>query len=312
MTDTESTTSPWRLAHPRHWPAWVGLGLLRAIALLPLPLIALLGAALGMLIYALYTSRRRIVQINIARCFPELDARAQARVVRAHFRALGQAFLDIGVAWWASAWRLKRLVRWRGREHIERARAATRNVILLVPHSVGIEIGGIRLSIDLPMVDIFRHPDNAVVRVLMERARTRFGGQLIEHIRGLVPVIRALKSGVALYYLPDQDPGRRSSSFVPFFGIPTATFNVLGRIANAADAVVIPTFVRQRRFGRGYEVVMRAPLENFPTGDVVADTTRMNAEIETFVREWPEQYFWVHKRFKTRPEGEPDFYRKRR
>jgi lipid A biosynthesis lauroyl/palmitoleoyl acyltransferase len=312
MTEPGQARASERLAHPRHWPAWAGLALLRLISLLPLPLIAVLGAGLGMLIYALYGSRRRVVQINIARCFPDLGARAQARLVRQHFRALGQAFLDIGIAWWGSAARLKRLVRWRGREHYEAALAAQRNIILLVPHSVGIEIGGIRLSIDMPLADIFRHPDNKVVRAVMERARTRFQARLIEHIRGLVPVIRALKAGFPLYYLPDQDPGRRSSSFVPFFGIPTATFNVLGRIAATADAVVIPCFIRQRRFGLGYEIVMRVALENFPTGDAIADTTRMNAEIEKFVREWPAQYFWVHKRFKTRPEGEPDFYPKRR
>jgi len=300
--------SLWQL---RHWPAWFGFGLLRAIALLPLPLIALLGGALGMLIYALYTARRRIVQINIARCFPELDRRAQARLVRRHFRALGQALLDIGVAWWAAPSRLKRLVRWRGREHYERAAAAGRHVILLVPHFVGIEIGGVRMSIELPLVDIFRHPVNPVVRAVMERARTRFQARMIEHVRGLVPVIRQLNAGYPLYYLPDQDPGRRSSSFVPFFGIPTATFNVLGRLTQMTNALVLPCFIRQLSFGRGYEVVMRAPLENFPSGDVEADTTRMNAEIEAGIREWPEQYFWVHKRFKTRPEGEPNFYRRK-
>jgi KDO2-lipid IV(A) lauroyltransferase len=306
---TERRAAP--LWQPQYWPAWFGLGVLRAIALLPLPLIAVLGRALGMLIYALHGPRRRIVQTNIARCFPELDQRAQARVVRRHFRALGQALLDIGLAWWASPGRLKRLVRWRGGEHYERAVAAGRHVILLVPHFVGMEIGGVRLSIDLPLVDIFRHPDNAVVRVVMERARTRFKARLIEHVRGLVPVIRQVNAGYPLYYLPDQDPGRRSSSFVPFFGISTATFNVLGRLAEMTNALVIPCFIRQLSYGRGYEIVMHAPLENFPSGDVEADTARMNAEIEAGIREWPEQYFWVHKRFKTRPEGEPNFYKRK-
>ncbi len=296
------------LLHPRHWLAWFGLGLLRAISLLPLPVIAALGCSFGWLIYLLYAARRRVVRINITRCFPELSQRAQRRIVRRHFCSLGQAFLAMGVAWWASPRRLERLVRWNGREHYERAHAAKRNVIFLVPHFVGMEIAGTRMSIDLPMVDIFRHPDNAVVRVVMERARTRFQGQLIEHVRGLVPVIRALNAGYPLYYLPDQDPGRRSSSFVPFFGIQTATFNVLGRLAQITNALVIPCFIQQRRFGMGYEVVLKPPLENFPTGDAVADTTRMNAVIESGIRERPEQYFWVHKRFKTRPEGEPKFY----
>ncbi len=297
-----------RFLHPRYWPTWFGLALLRAIALLPLPVIALFGYGLGMLLYVLHVSRRRIVRINIGRCFPELHPRAQARLVRRHFRALGRAFLDIGVAWWGSARRLQRVVHWVGREHHERAFAAKRNVIFLVPHFVGIEIGGIRLSIDLPAVDIFRHPDNKLIGAVMQRARTRFQGRLIEHVRGLVPVIRQVNVGYPLYYLPDQDPGRRSASFVPFFGIPTATFNVLGRLAEMTNAVVIPCFVRQLPYGAGYEIVMRPPFDDFPSGDVIADTTRMNREIETAAREWPEQYFWVHKRFKTRPVGEPKFY----
>ncbi len=311
MAKTEAphdAESPGTLLAPRHWPSWIGLALMRALSWLPLPLTALLGAALGMLLYALHTSRRRVVHINIARCFPERSACEQGRLVRRHFRALGQAVLNMGIAWWASPRRLKRLVRWRGREHYEQALAARRRIIFLVPHTVGIELGGIRLSIDVPMVDIFRHPDAAVVRVVMERARTRFLGRLIEHVRGLVPVIRDIKAGHPLFYLPDQDPGRRSASFVPFFGIQTATFNVLGRLTQITDAVVIPCFTRQRKFGAGYEVIMRPALENFPSGDAVADTTRMNAEIESMVRQWPEQYFWVHKRFKTRPEGEPKFY----
>jgi len=289
---------------------WLGVGLMRALSLLPLPALAFLGAGLGMMVWALYGARRRIARINIERCFPQLSATEHARLVRTHFRGLGQALLDIGIAWWGSPRRLRRLVRWRGREHYEHARAAGRHVIFLVPHFVGLEIGGVRLSIDVPIVDIFRHPDNEVVRVVMEKARTRFQARLVEHIRGLVPVIRNVNAGCPLFYLPDQDPGRRSSSFVPFFGIPTATFNVLGRITQMTDAVVIPCTIRQRRFGAGYEIIMRAPLENFPSGDAIADTTRMNAEIETSIHECPAQYFWVHKRFKTRPVGEPSFYKK--
>ncbi len=299
---------PENFLHPRYWATWFGLGLMRALALLPLPLLAVLGGALGMLSYALYRSRRRIAYLNISRCFPELDAATHRRLTRKHFRALGQALFDIGIAWWGSPRRLQRLVRWHGHEHLERAQAAQRRIIFLVPHFIGMEICGVRMSLELPLVDIYRRADNKLITEVMLRARTRFRGQLIEHIRGLVPVIRALKAGLPLYYLPDQDPGQRSSSFVPFFGIQAATFNVLGRLASMTDAVVIPCYAHQLSWGRGYEVVMGPPLENFPTGDTLADTTRMNAEIEAGVRQWPEQYFWVHKRFKTRPAGEPKFY----
>ncbi len=162
---------------------------MRALSWLPLPVSTLLGAGLGMLLYGLHASRRRVVHINIARCFPELTKTEQGRLVRRHFRALGQAVLNMGIAWWASPRRLNRLVCWRGREHYDQARAAKRRIILLVPHVVGVELGGMRLTIDVPLVDIFRHPNSAVVRAVMERSRTRFGGRLVEHVRGLVPVI---------------------------------------------------------------------------------------------------------------------------
>jgi len=292
----------------RHWPTWIALGLMRVLGYLPMPLLAAIGRPLGLLVYCLHAERRHVVRVNIARCFPELTAAARNRLARAHFRAFGQALLDIGVAWWAGRARIVRLVHLRGYDHYERALRGGRNVILLAPHFVGLEIGGIRLSLDRPMVTIFRHPDNEVLRDVIERARTRFGLRLVEHNRALTALVRLIKSGTPLYYLPDQDAGRRNAVFSPFFGIPTATFAVLGRLAALTDAVVIPCYTRQRSWGRGYETVLAPPLAGFPSGDPLEDTRRMNAVIEEAVRATPEQYFWVHKRFKTRPEGEPRFY----
>jgi KDO2-lipid IV(A) lauroyltransferase len=294
---------------PRYWPTWLGVGVLRGLSLLPLPLLATLGAGVGMLFYALHAGRRRVVRTNITRCFPQLPAHEQARLVRAQYRRAGQAVFDLGVAWWGSLARLKRLTRFRGREHYERALADGRNIILLAPHFFGMDLGGIRLSAERPMVSVFRHPDNALIAFLMQRARSRFGGHLVEHNKPFKALVRLVRDGKPLYYLPDQDAGRRNAVFAPFFGIPAATFAVLPRLAKMTDAVVMACFTRQLPRGGGYEIIFRAPLENFPSGDVVADTTRMNREIEECVRVAPEQYFWLHKRFKTRPEGEPRFYR---
>src|SRR3990172_4206398 len=260
-----------KLLHPRYWPSWLGLALLRLLSLLPLRLISLLGAGLGMLLYALHAERRRIVRINIERCFPELGVR--------------------------------------GRSHYEQALAQRRNIILLAPHFLGLEWGGIRLSMERPMVTVFRHPMNEPLRFAMERARARFQLRLVEHVKPLTTLVRQVKAGAPLYYLPDQDAGRRNAVFAPFFGTPAATFAVLPRLADMTGAVVIPCVTRQLPWGRGYEIVFRPPLKNFPSGDAVADATRMNREIEECVREAPEQYFWLHKRFKTRPEGEKNFYR---
>jgi KDO2-lipid IV(A) lauroyltransferase len=284
------------------------------IARLPLRLIAVLGAVLGDLMYLLHAPRRRIARRNLKLCFPELSVREYRRLTRLHFRVLGQSTLDMGIAWWASPRRLRRLVRLVGTEHVERARAAGQPVILLVPHFIGIEIAGVRLSLDYPMVDLFHHPSNAVFRGLVERARGRFGLELFEFRRPPAKLIRRVRDGALFYYLPDQDagrPGKKPSLFVPFFGITAATFNTLGRYAAITKAVVIPCVALQRARGRGYEVVFHPPLTDFPSTDEFADTARMNVEIEQLIRQQPEQYFWVHKRFKTRPKGEPDFYKQK-
>jgi KDO2-lipid IV(A) lauroyltransferase len=201
-------------------------------------------------------------------------------------------------------------VRLRGHEHLDHALAEGKNVILLAPHFLGLDVGGMRVCMDVPVVGVFRHTDDPLVSWVMQRGRTRMGAILVEHDKPFTALVRAVKSGKPLYYLPDQDAGRRNPVFAPFFGIPAATFAVLGRLADMTEAIVIPMISVQRPWGVGYEVIFFPPLEGFPSGDVLADTTRMNAEIEKAARRWPSQYFWVHRRFKTRPKGEPKFYRK--
>lgn len=294
--------------HPRYWPTWFGVCALRLLSWLPLPLLTAIGGGVGLLLYALHGPRRRVVRVNLERCFPELPRARVRRLVRRHFRAFGQTVLDVAIAWWASPRRLRRLVRFRNRRYYDEAHRTGRSVILLAPHFLGLEIGGVRLSLETPLVSVFRHPDNRLLRTLMLRARTRFGLRLVEHNQPFTSLVRAVKSGTALYYLPDQDAGRRHAVFAPFFGVPAATFTALARIARMTDAVVIPCVTYQRSWGRGYEIVFHPPLMDFPTGDALADATRMNVEIERAVRVHPEQYFWLHKRFKTRPAGAPKFY----
>jgi Kdo2-lipid IVA lauroyltransferase/acyltransferase len=296
------------LARPGYWPTWIGLGLLRVLSWLPLPLVWAIGAGIGMALYVLHRPRRRVAQVNVERCFPSRSRREQRRIVRRHFRAFGQSLVDVPIAWWARARRLRRLVQLRGRCHLDQALAGGRSVILLAPHFLGLEIGGMRLSLEGPLLSVFRHPDNRLVRSIMHWARTRFGARLIAHNQPFMSLVRAVKSGTPLYYLPDQDAGRRHSIFAPFFGIPAATFTTLGRLARLTNALVIPCVTYQRPWGRGYEIVFGPPLADFPSGDPLADTTRMNAAIECAVQVHPEQYFWLHKRFKTRPPGEPKFY----
>jgi Kdo2-lipid IVA lauroyltransferase/acyltransferase len=297
---------------PRYWPDWLALVFLRSVALLPLPLIWAVGGVLGELLYVLMPRRRHIARTNIRACFPELTRQQQRRLVRAHFRVFTQAALATPIAWWGSEMRMKRLVRTPGKEHMERALAEKKPVILLVAHFVAIEISGMVLAPDHFMIDMYKRPKNRFFDWLIRTRRTRFvprhGGLLVERREGIKPVIRGLRKGGSFYYLSDQDQGREGAVFVPFFGVPAATLTALTRLTQLTDAVVIPCFARQRPWGRGYELIFQPPLENFPGNDVVADTARMNKVIEDAVRTMPEQYFWSHRRFKTRPEVEPAFY----
>lgn len=293
---------------PRYWPDWLALVFLRTVALLPLKLIWVVGGAIGELLHLAMVGRRHITATNIRACFPELSATAQRRLVRAHFRAFTQAALATPIAWWGSARRLRRIVRMPGREHLDRALAAKRPVILLVGHFVAIELAGVALAPDYFIIDMYKRPRNRFFDYLIRARRRRFGGLLVERREGIKPVIRALRKGGTFFYLSDQDQGMEGAVFAPFFGVPAATLTALSRLAQMTGAVVIPAVARQRPRGRGYELEFQPPLADFPTGDAQADTVRMNAVIEAAVRTMPEQYFWSHRRFKTRPPGEPPFY----
>ena len=286
--------------------ARLGLGGLWLLSHAPLPWLAVIGRSLGLLLYGLHRNRRRVAVTNIALCFPELPKAAQRRLVRAHFAALGQGLFDVTLAWWASAARLRRLVSFRGREHYDQA-LAKGPVILLVPHFVALEIG-VLLSTERPMANVYRELPNPVFEQAFRAATGRFGATMITQDEGVRPVLRALKEGRTLYYLPDQDFGERSSVFAPFFGIPTITLHAVGRLARATHAQVVPCYVWQKPRGQGYEIAFGPALSGFPTGDVQADACATNRAIEEGVHEHPEQYFWVHKRFKTRPPGAPSVY----
>jgi KDO2-lipid IV(A) lauroyltransferase len=303
-----SPTSLVRFAHPRHWPTWCAVVAQRVLITLPLPVLWLLGRGLGRLMLALGGGRKRVAERNIEACFPELSPEERAQLVSEHFGALGVALLTMPLAWWASARRLDRLVRVIGREHYDRARAQGRSVIFLSPHFVTLELTGAVVSRITPMMIMYQRMKNPLLDAVVARGRQRFGSKTVERSSNLKGVIRRLRQGEPLGYLPDQNPGPRRGIFVPFFGIPTATHPALGRIAAMSDAVVIFCIGRQLPRGRGFEVELMPPLEGFPSGDAEADTAHMNRAIEKYVRERPAEYFWVHKRFKVRPAGEPEFY----
>lgn len=264
------------------------------------------GERLGSVLSVLERGRRHVVETNLRCCFPELDATARHDLMKRHFRAFGRAALLETICWWGDRADIEGLVRIEGMENLAPHRG--KPLILFTPHFVGVSVGGIRLTCELaPMVDIYSPIKNPLLNALVHRARQRFGAsELYSRAEGIRPVLKAIKRGLPFYYLPDMDYGRKDAIFVPFFGVSAATITGLSRIARASGAMVVPCITRQE--AGGYVMRFYPAWDNFPTDDVEADTRRMNAFLEDRIREMPEQYFWVHKRFKTRPVGEASLY----
>jgi len=285
----------------------LGLGLLWVLHWLPLALLGTIGRALGLVGYMLALGRRRIALVNLRLCFPGWNEADRRRVARRHFQALSRSVLEHGILWFASRERIQGLVRVEGLEHWEAVRG--RPVIWLAPHFIGLDMGGARIITEWAGCSMYRQQTDPVVDRVLLRGRTRFvAPRLFSRRDGIRPLIRAMREGLPFYYLPDQDFGPRDAVFVPFFGVPTATITGVSRIARLAGAVVVPAVTRQLPGAAGYVLTFYPAWRNFPTDDEVGDTRRVNEFIEQRVLEMPEQYLWVHRRFKTRPPGEPGFY----
>lgn len=285
----------------------IGIFTLWLLHFLPLAVLAPLGQGLGMLAYALIAKRRRIARTNLRLCFPELSAPERERLLRRHFRAFGRALLESSIAWWSSAERLRRVVRLEGTEHVDAIKGQA--AIAFVPHFVGIELEGMRMSLDYKGAAVYVRQKDPYVDAFLKRKRERFpGSRMILRQEGVKAIVGAFRNGRALQLSPDMDLGARDSIFVPFFGVPAATVPALSRIARMAGARIVPLVVRQLPWGRGYIARFYPAWENFPTHDAMADTRRMNAFLEERIREMPEQYLWTHRRFKTRPPGEAPVY----
>ena len=277
------------------------------LGLLPLRVLVPLGKGLGMLVYWLVRERRRVVRTNLRLCFPLMPAAEREKLSRRHLRAFGRTVLEHSILWWGSEERIRRLVVFEGRENFDRELG--KPLIVLAPHFVGLDMGGIRISIEYDVISMYSHQKNPALDKILLHGRTRFGQSvLVSRQDGLRPVIRGLRKGIPFFYLPDMDLGPKDSLFVPFFGVSTATVAGLSRLARLTGARVVPCITRQMPGAGGYVTRFYPAWDNFPGASVQDDTARMNAFIEDRVREMPEQYYWLHKRFKTRPPGEARFY----
>ena len=273
---------------------------------LPLRMIAAIGNAVGAIVYWLIPERRRVTHINLEKCFPQMPPRNRERLARAHFRAFCRSFIERGVLWWAPRERIERMVRIEGLEHLQAVVGGP--VILLTPHFVGLEAPLFRISMDYPVASMYSRQKDPLFDRLMYLGRTRFGARLFPRQASVRESLRAIASGAIYYYLPDLDFGRRRSVFVPFFGVAAATVTGLSYIARFTAARVVPCVTRMLPGGKGYVARLYPAWTDFPSGDDMADARRLMSFVEERVLEMPEQYFWLHKRFKTRPEGEARFY----
>ncbi len=307
------TPFPYReILKPRYWPTWLLLGLLRILILPPYPVQCATGRLIGRAIYQLAPKRRAIAQTNIERCFPELTARQHLDMLKQHFEELGMMVLDTALSWWAPPATLQRLSNITGLEHLQRALEDNRGVILLTGHMTSLDIGGSLLAkaladSDHPMRVMYKRNRNLLLETVIRRGRERFTDQVFIR-QDMRSFVRGLRENHPTWYAPDQDFGKWNTVFADFFGIRTATLPTTGRIAAKTGARVVPFFPIRLPEDKGFEIRILPALESFPSGDDVTDATTTNKVLEDIIRQYPTQYLWVHRRFKTRPEGEPAFY----
>ena len=287
--------------------ARVGVFIFWLIHFLPFRVIVSIGNGLGILFYPFAVERRRVGMINLKRCFPEMSEKARRKLLREHVKMFMRGLIERSILWWASAGRINSLIRVEGAEHFEPIK--DKSSILLTPHFVGMDAGGQWVAQHTDTVCMYSNQKNMYLTELLLKKRARFRNQhLYSRQEGLRPILKGMRKGMPFIYPPDQDQGIKDGAFVPFFGVPAATMTSLPRIAKMTGAKVVPSITRLLPGGEGYVLTFYPAWENYPSGDDFADTRRMNAFIEDRIREMPEQYFWLHKRFKTRPPGEERFY----
>lgn len=299
--------------HPRFWLLWLGLGLLWLIVQLPYRVLLFLGRVLGLVMYLVAGSRRRIASRNLELCFPHMTDAERERLLRANFASTGIAFFEMAMSWWWPRQRLARLAHIEGLEHLQGAEADGQGAILMAVHFTTLEIGAALLSQVRTIDGMYREHKNPVFDYVQRSGRERHNRDATaierDDVRAMLKVLRA---GRAIWYAPDQDYGPKQSIFVPLFGIPAATVTATSKFARLGRARVIPFTQQRLPDGQGYRLVIHPPLLDFPSESEEADCRRINQWIEQVVSACPEQYLWAHRRFKTRPEGEPKLYKKKR
>lgn len=283
------------------------LGIMWLLHWLPLPVLGRIGEAVGSLLFLLVRSRRDITLTNLRLCLPHLPEAERRRIAKQHFQAYSRSVLERGLLWWASEARLRKLIVVEPGVPMDVIKSGP--TILLCPHFVCLDVAGVAVSWDTSGCSIYSEQQNKVFDAVLRKGRSRFRpNRLFSRAEGVKPIIRAMREGLPFFMLPDMDFGFKDAEFVPFFGVPAATLTAPARIAAMTGAKVVPVISTFLPHYKGWKVRFYPPWENYPGDDIVAATRRMNAFIEERILEAPAEYFWTHKRFKTRPPGVPSVY----
>lgn len=285
----------------------LALGLMWLLHWLPLPVLGRFGEAIGSLLFMLLKKRRDIALTNLRLCMPELTEAARVRLARQHFQGYSRSVWERAILWWAPEARLRRLIT--VETAVPLAQLQQRPTIVLCPHFVCLDVAGVAAMLELDLCSMYVPQKNKAFDDVLRRGRTRFRQvRLFSRKEGVKPIMRAMREHLPYFMLPDMDFGAKDAQFVPFFGIPAATLTAPGRIAAATGATVVPVVATFLPNYAGWRVKFYPAWEDYPGDDMGAAARRMNAFIEERVREAPSEYFWTHKRFKTRPEGEASPY----
>lgn len=282
------------------------LVLLRTLSVLPYKFVARLGMAVGTALYALPSRRKHIVLVNLRLCFPEKTSREHRKLARAHFRHVVRSYFERGIQWFGSAHSIRDIVQIESKIDLDDAAAPP--TIFMGFHFVGIEVGCMLYSTHLPVASLYTRMSSTALCDLAKRQRGRFGAEMIERATSARKIVGLLRSGKPVMLAADMDQGVDNSVFVPFFGVPACTLTVVPRLARLGRARVVPFVTEVLPNYQGYKLTIFEPLADFPSGSDVVDARRMNAFLEEQVVKFPEQYYWVHRRFKHRPPGMASVY----
>ncbi|MGO4997994.1 LpxL/LpxP family Kdo(2)-lipid IV(A) lauroyl/palmitoleoyl acyltransferase [Oceanisphaera sp. W20_SRM_FM3] len=305
--DSRPSSFSLALLHPRYAVNWLGLSLLwLLVTLLPWRAQMLFGRALGRLSMRVLKSRVKIARRNLELALPELDEAERERILTANFESVGCAVFETGMAWFWPDWRMRAITRMEGTEHVDAAVANHKGMLLLSAHFLTLELNARQFGLYRPGVGVYRPNTNAVLEYAQVEGRCRSNKYLVDRLN-IKGMLKALRQGDALWYAPDHDYGSHASVFVPFFAVEqAATITGTATLARVKNTVTLPCFTIREK--NGYRLLIQAPMTNFPVGDDIADAIASNQVIEAAIRLAPEQYMWLHRRFKTTPEGVPYRY----